>query len=130
MTVPLPEPARRLLDRRVFAHVATVGADGAPQSTPVWVEREGDVVVFNTAYGRAKTANLVREPRVAISIHDPDDPYHYVQIRGRAELVDEGAEETIDRLSHKYDGTDYPFVEGQRRVTVRVTPSSVFVRPG
>lgn len=129
MATTIPETARKLLDDANFAHVATLMSDGMPQSTPVWVERDGDVVVFNTATGRAKAMNLARDPRVALSVHDAGNPYSYLQIRGRAELVADGAVDHIHKLSRKYTGEDYQhFVEGEERVTVRVTPEAVDFR--
>lgn len=126
MAVPIPAAAHHLFDDVNVAHVVTLFEDGSPQTTPVWVARDGDVVVFNTAKGRAKHRNLVRDPRVALSIHQHDDPYEYVQVRGTAELVDEGAREHIDEMSRKYTGGDYPFLQpGEVRVIVRVTAERV-----
>jgi len=113
-----------LFDEPYFGVVTTLRADGSPQSTVVWVERDGDAVSFNTAYGRTKPANLERDARVSILVTAPDF-YRWVAVDGRAELTTEGAEEQIDRLSRKYDGKPWPYVEGQRRVTVRVVPEHV-----
>ena len=107
-----------------YAVVTTLRPDGSPQSTVVWIERDGDVPTFNTAYGRTKPANLERDPRVSVLVVAPDF-YHWVAVSGRAELTTDGAEEQIDRLSHKYDGKPWPYVEGQRRVQVRVVPEHV-----
>ena len=104
-----------------YGIVTTLRPDGSPQSTTVWVERDGDAVSFNTAYGRRKPANLERDPRVAILVTAADF-YHWVAVDGRAELITDGAEEQIDRLSRKYDGKPWSYVEGQRRVKVRVVP--------
>ena len=93
-----------LLREKVLAHVATVMPDGSPQVTPVWVDTDGEAVLFNTAKGRLKHRNLSRDPRVAISITDRNDDYRTVVIRGGAELIDEGADELIDRLAKKYRG--------------------------
>ena len=106
------------------AIVTTLSADGSPQSTMVWVERDGDSVGFNTAYGRTKPANLERDARVSVLVTAADF-YHWVAVSGRAELTTDGAEEQIDRLSRKYDGKPWPHVEGQRRVRVRVVPEHV-----
>jgi PPOX class probable F420-dependent enzyme len=113
-----------LFDEPYFGVVTTLRADGSPQSTMVWVERDGDAVSFNTAYGRAKPANLELDPRVSILVTAPDF-YRWVAVSGRAELTTEGAEEQIDRLSRKYDERPWPYVEGQRRVKVRVIPERV-----
>ena len=119
-----------LLREKVLAHVATVMPDGSPQVTPVWVDTDGEAVLFNTAKGRVKHRNLSRDPRVAISITDRNDDYRTVVIRGRAEMVDEGADELIDRLARKYRGLDhYPFRQpGEQRVTVRVVPETIHRR--
>jgi PPOX class probable F420-dependent enzyme len=127
MSATIPPASYALFDEANFAHLATLMPDGSPQTTPVWIDRDGDVVVFNTARGRSKANNLARDPRVAISITDPANPYRYVQVRGRAELVDEGADAHIDRLAKKYLGQDtYPFRQpGEQRVIVRVVPDRV-----
>jgi PPOX class probable F420-dependent enzyme len=129
----IPEAAFPLFDGTNFAHVATVMEDGSPQVSPVWVARDGDqAVVFNTAKGRVKHRNIERNPHIALSVHDQDDPYTYVQVRGRAELVDEGAREHIDEMSRKYFGKEYPLEnlrDGEERVIVRVIPESVHHRP-
>jgi PPOX class probable F420-dependent enzyme len=128
----IPQAAFPLLDATNFAHVATVMEDGSPQVSPVWVARDGDeAVVFNTAKGRVKHRNIERNPQIALSVHDQDDPYTYVQVRGRAELVDEGARDHIDEMSRKYTGKDYPvsnMKDGEERVIVRVIPESVQLR--
>jgi PPOX class probable F420-dependent enzyme len=122
----IPAAAQRLLDEPNFAHVVTLMADGTPQTTPVWIDRDGDVAVFNTAKGRVKHENLVRDPRVALSVLSPDNPYAYLQVRGRAEFVDEGAREHIDKLSNKYLGKAYPSLQpGEQRVIVRVVAEDV-----
>jgi PPOX class probable F420-dependent enzyme len=132
MPETIPEAAFPLFDGTNFAHVATVMEDGSPQVSPVWVARDGDeAVVFNTAKGRVKHRNIERNPHIALSVHDQDNPYTYVQVRGRAELVDEGAREHIDEMSRKYFGKDYPLEnlrEGEERVIVRVIPESVHLR--
>jgi PPOX class probable F420-dependent enzyme len=124
MRGPLTETQLAFLDGANYGIVTTLRADGSPQTTMVWVERDGDSVGFNTAYGRAKPANLERDARVSVLVTAPDF-YHWVAVDGRAELTAEGAEEQIDRLSRKYDGKPWPYVEGQRRVRVRVVPEHV-----
>ena len=126
----LTEDQVALLREKVLAHVATIMPDGSPQVTPVWVDTDGEAVLFNTAKGRLKHRNLSRDPRIAISITDRSDDYRTVVIRGRAELIDEGADELIDRLAKKYRGLDrYPFRQpGEERVTVRVLPESIHRR--
>lgn len=114
----------KLLRRPVFAHVATVMDDGTPQSTPVWIDTDGTAVLFNTAKGRTKTHNIERRPVVAISVVNDENPYEMLQIRGRAELIEQGADDHIDAMAKKYLGEDtYPFRQpGEERVIVRVEP--------
>lgn len=112
-----------------FWHLATVNPDGSPQVTPMWVDVEGDHVLFNTARGRVKEENLRRDPRVSLSCIDPDNPYDRVEIRGRAVRFVEGeeAERCMDRLAKKYVGTDrYEWlVPGEQRVMILVEPTRV-----
>lgn len=126
MAAKLSEEHVALLHKPIFAHVATV-PDGRPQSTPVWIDTDGGAVIFNTAKGRVKHRNLERNPAVAISVIDDDNPYHMVEIRGDAELVDEGADDHIDALAKKYLNEDrYPYRQpGEERVIVRVRPTAV-----
>ena len=124
----IPEPYVDILKKKAFAHLATVGEGGAPQVTPVWVDWGGTHVRINTARGRVKDRNLQRNPRVALSILDPDNPYRYVQIRGRvSEMTERGADAHIDLLAKKYLGQDtYPYRRpGEVRVTVLITPERV-----
>jgi PPOX class probable F420-dependent enzyme len=124
----IPENYRDLFEKKAFAHLATVSAAGAPQSTPVWVDFDGTYVRFNTARGRIKDKNLTANPRVALSILDPENPYRYIQVRGRvAEMTEQGADAHIDALAKKYLGQDtYPFRRpGEVRMVVKITPERV-----
>ncbi|MDH3540512.1 MAG: PPOX class F420-dependent oxidoreductase [Acidimicrobiia bacterium] len=116
----LPEELKDLLDGIHFATLATVMADGSPQASTMWVDRDGDRIRFNTAEGRVKPRNLDRDPRVAVSIYNADDPYESYAIQGRViEKRHEGADAHIDALAQKYLGTDtYPY---RRKGEVRVT---------
>jgi PPOX class probable F420-dependent enzyme len=126
LTATIPPQAHALLDEPNFGHLTTLMADGSPQVSPVWVDRDGDAVLVNTSKGRVKHRNIERDPRVAISIADTENPYVYIQVRGRAEVTDEDGLAHINALSHKYMGRDYPFLkEGEERVVVRITPDSV-----
>lgn len=118
----LPERAIEILnDPRTFAHVVTLGRDGAPHVTVVWIEAVDGTLSFNTARGRQKTVNLERDPRVAVSVQDPDNPGVYIAFHGTARLIDEGANEQINRLSRRYSGRDFGgFEEGVARVRVDV----------
>jgi len=112
-----------LLRGKNFAVVATVGEDGRPQTSVVWIDTDGENVVFNTTNSRAKGRNLRMDPRVSISIWDNDDPYKYLEVEGAAELDENGAGEHINDLSHKYAGED--FHTPTNRVIVRVRPERV-----
>lgn len=122
----LNDSQRALFEAVSFAYVATVGADGRPQVTPVWVTVVDGKPAFNTAKGRAKHRNLVARPQVAIAVHATDNPYAYVEVQGTATFVEEGAEAMIDTLAQKYLGSDYPFrQEGEERITVVIEPERV-----
>lgn len=119
---------RDIFDKKAFAHLATVSGDGVPQVTPVWCDFDGTHVRINTARGRVKDRNLRRDPRVALSVQDPDNPYRYVQVRGRvAEITQQGADAHIDALARKYLGQDrYPYRQpGEVRLTVKILPERV-----
>ena len=116
----------RLLNPPHFATVATVMPDGSPEATVVWVESDADHVYFNTAMHRLKARNLQRNPRVAVSVFDPDDPYRGLSVRGRADLILEGALENADKISRAYTGE--PFRElapDEVRVIVKITPDRI-----
>ena len=128
----LSTKAKALVDRPIIASVATVDAEGRPQLTPVWIDRDGDDLVFNSARGRAKSTNLERDPHVAVSVVDPDDPYNVVVVRGRVEETEEGADAHIDSLAKKYLGLDtYPMRRpGEVRVKYRVKADKVVMQSG
>ena len=124
MTDTLSDLARRLLDGRTYATVASLEPDGGPQLTLVWAKRDGDDVLFSTLAGRRKARNWARDPRAAVLLFDPSDTGRYVEVRGRVTLVDDPTGSLIHELSRKYAGEDYTGdIEG--RVIVRVTPEHV-----
>src|SRR3977135_4490042 len=126
-TIPASH-ADLLKEKKAFANLATLNADGSPQVTPVWVDFDGTHVLVNTAKGRVKTKNLEREPRVALSIADPENPYRYLGIQGRVTgMTESGADEHIDKMAKKYLGKDkYPYrVPGEGRVIYNITPEKV-----
>jgi PPOX class probable F420-dependent enzyme len=126
MTVALNDAVRRILDGRNFAVVATVGADGAPQSSVVWIDRDEDTVVFSVTADKQKARNLTRDPRVSVSVFDLENPYHSVEIRGVAELVDDPQRSLPERLSLKYLGSSPPPEPAEVvRLVARVNPSRV-----
>ena len=102
---------RRLLERPNYAHIATLLPDGAPHSVPVWIDVEGrDKLVILTSPSSRKARNVERDPRVAISITDLDQPYASALIRGQVvEFIDgDQGWDIIDRIARKYTGQPYP----------------------
>jgi PPOX class probable F420-dependent enzyme len=126
VAVTFNDRARELLDGKNFATVATLNPDGAPHTSVVWIARDGDTVVFSVTGDRQKARNLDRDPRVSITVYDLANPYVAVDIRGRAELIDDPDRVLPNQLSHKYLGQDWPpEPENVRRLIVRVTPEKV-----
>jgi PPOX class probable F420-dependent enzyme len=121
------EQARLFKDRN-YATVATIRNDGSAQLTPVWIDWDGENVVFNTAEGRAKPRNIRRRPVVSVQVMDRDDPYKWVSVTGPAEITEDGAVEHIHELSRRYRGRDYDLEPGQQRLIVRVRPERVTTR--
>jgi PPOX class probable F420-dependent enzyme len=126
----IPDRIRDIFSKRSFAHLATLMPDGSPQVSPVWLDIDGDQIIINTAQGRVKDRNMQRDPRVALSVTDPDNPYRALMIRGRiVDITTEGADEHIDRMAKKYlDKDTYPFrAPGEVRVIYRIEPDQVSV---
>jgi PPOX class probable F420-dependent enzyme len=124
----IPASHADLLTKPAFANLATLNPDGSPQVTPVWVDFDGSHVIVNTARGRVKAKNLAREPRVALSIADPENPYRYLGVQGRVvEMTEQGGDAHIDKMAKKYLGKDsYPFRKpGEVRIIVRIAPDKV-----
>jgi PPOX class probable F420-dependent enzyme len=124
----LTEEHARLLKGRNFASVATVGPDGVPQVTPNWVDWDGEHVLINTAEGRVKPRNIRERPVIAVLVVNHENPYQYVSITGPAEISEDGAEDHINDLAHRYYGRDFNYREGEKRLIVRVRPRRVFAR--
>lgn len=121
----LPEKYIDLFSKKSFAHLATVMADGQPQSTPVWCDFDGTHVIINSAKGRRKDQNIRHDQRVALSIQDPDNPYRYLEVRGKVvEVTEQGADDHIDRMAKKYLGlSKYPNRQpGEVRVIYKIEP--------
>ena len=125
----IPDSHKDLLTtKKAFAQLATLNADGSPQVTPVWVDFDGTHVLINTAKGRVKAKNLAREPRVAISLSDPDNPYRYLGIQGHVvEMTETGGDAHIDKMAKKYLGKDsYPYrTPAEVRIIVKIAPDKV-----
>lgn len=124
----LTEKQREFLENPFVGTITDLRPDGSPHTTVVWVDVDGDGgVSFNTAYGRAKPTYIAGDSRVSLTVVDPADPYRWLSVSGTATLVDEGADDHIDRLARKYIGADtYPFRQpGEQRVTVRIAVEKV-----
>jgi len=121
----IPEKYKDLFSKKAFANFATLMPDETPQVTPVWVDYDGTHILINTAKGRQKDKNVARNRKVALSIQDPDNPYRYLEVRGRVEeITEEGADEHIDKMAKKYMGVDrYPGRQpGEVRVLYKIKP--------
>jgi PPOX class probable F420-dependent enzyme len=128
MSSPKPIPAEflDLLERPLPASLATTLPDGTPQVTVIWFNYENGLVHFNSAAGRLKDRAIRAKPYVAFLVIDPDNPYRYLQIRGPVvNITEEGGDEHINALSHRYTGQDYSFVPGQVRVRYTLVPEKV-----
>lgn len=114
-------------DNAFVGTVTTLRADGSPHSTVIWVHAEDGAVFFNTARGRAKERHVLADPRVSVTVIDPQDAFRWVGVSGTAELIDEGADAHIDMLAKKYlDADSYPFrTPTEQRVIVKVSVDKV-----
>ncbi|HJZ71875.1 MAG TPA: PPOX class F420-dependent oxidoreductase [Vicinamibacterales bacterium] len=127
-TIPASHVDLLQMAKPAFAQLATINADGSPQVTPVWVDYDGTHVLVNTARGRVKAKNLERNPRVALAISDPQNPYRYVGIQGHVvEMTEQGGDAHIDKMAKKYLHQDrYPRRRpGEVRVIVKIAPEKV-----
>jgi PPOX class probable F420-dependent enzyme len=106
MGIALSEAALRLLDGRNYAVLATVNPDGSPQTSVMWVGRDGSDLLFSTVEGRVKHRNMLRDPRVSVTVIDSADPENYVELRGRVSITPDTGRQLDTRLSWKYDGKD------------------------
>ena len=121
---------RELITAPNFCHVSVPNEDGTIQSVVVWCDADNDHVVLNSAEGRDWPANLRRAGRATLTVMNLENPQEYVTLVGRlVEDTNEGADDVINALAHKYDGRDYPFRPGQQRVTFKLAPERV-VRHG
>ena len=123
MSSAIPEKYRDLFSKRAFASLGTLMPDGRPQVTPVWCDVDGDHVVFNSAKGRQKDRNVRRDPRVALAIIDPENPYRYLEIRVPVvEFTAQDPDAQYDKLAKKDLGVDkYPYRQaGETRVIYKI----------
>lgn len=128
----MDEQAARLFSEANLVFIATVMKDGSPQVSPVWAEYEDSHILVNTAEGRTKHKNILRDPRVAVSVVSRDSPLDMATVRGTVVgIIPDYDYEHADRLAQKYMGRDrYPFRrDGEKRIILRIRPASVFVMP-
>jgi PPOX class probable F420-dependent enzyme len=130
MTAVLNEAVRRLLDDPNPAVLATINPDGSPQTSVVWVGRDGDELVISSAAGRRKDRNLGRDPRVSLSVYDQRDPDTYAEIRGKATVTEDAGRALAVRLAEEYEGPGAGEVYLQLppeviRVVIRIVPEHV-----
>jgi len=121
----IPDTHADLLESKALAHVATIGPDGEPQANPVWFGWDGKHLKFSQTTTRQKVKNLGRDSRIALSIVDPENPYRYLEIRGKQLRVDADPDKVfIDEMAHKYMGVDeYPWKQpGEDRVVIVIEP--------
>ena len=124
MSTAIPEKYADLFNKPAFGSLSTLNSDGSPQTSPVWVDYENGEVWVNSAEGRLKDRNVRRDPRVAIAIIDPENPYRYLEVRGKVrEITNDGATAHIDKMAKKYLGKDkYPYAQpGEKRVLYKIT---------
>jgi PPOX class probable F420-dependent enzyme len=125
-------PVAKLLQDKNFAFLSTLMSDGSPQVTPTWVDVEDNVILVNTTDARLKYKNISRDPRVAVSVTDRNNPYNMVTIRGKAiERTNQGAHEHINKLAKKYLGVDeYPMKSpDEKRIIIKIKPEKIFHFP-
>ena len=129
MPNPIPDDFRDLFEKKAFAQLATVMKDGTPQVTPVWCDFDGTHVRINTAKGRIKDKNMRRNPHVAFSIQDPDNPYRFIAVRGEVVEITDNTDDHINSLAKKYINQDkYPYKQpNEVRVTYKIRPDHVLV---
>ena len=123
MPVTLPQSVKTLLLDKAYGHVVTSNAEGKPQVTMVWMDVDGDEVLFNTAEGRRKAQNLRRDPRIIVSVQDRSNLQAYAVFHGKARITETGADEHIDKLAKRFLGADkYQFRQpGEKRLIVRIS---------
>ena len=125
MPEQVPDKFTDLFRKKAFATLGTLMRDGSPQVTPVWCDYDGKHIRINSALGRVKDKNIRRDPRVALSIQDPENPYRYLEIRGKVvDITQNGADAHIDSLAQKYLGqAKYPYRQpGEVRVLYKIEP--------
>lgn len=126
--VRLTDKAMKMIEGKNFATVVTLMPDGSPHATIVWIDHNAENLIVNTSIGRRKEKNMRRDPRVAISIFDSQNPYNSISIKGKvARITEEGADAHIDKMSMKYLGKEkYPYrSKEEKRVIVEIEPLQI-----
>jgi len=127
--VKLTAKALRLIDGKNFASLATLGHDGSPHVTPMWIDHEGDIILMNTAEGRVKLRNISKDPRVAVTVFDHKNPYDRIVIQGQViGQTHDGSDAHIDKLAKKYTGANkyQKSSPNEKRVILKIQPVKVF----
>ena len=122
MAVKIPESLKKVLEDKAYGHVVTFNPKGNPEITMVWIDVEGDEVLFNTAEGRRKPDNIRRDPRVIVSVQDRNNPQSFAVFHGKGRVTDANADAHVDKLAKRFLGVDkYPFRQiGEKRLIVRI----------
>jgi len=130
MAEKIPENALDIVNKPALAHLATLMPNEVPQVTPVWFDYDGTYIRINTGKGRRKEKNMEERPQVGLDVVDPDNPFHWISIRGRvSEITEIGAIEHINKLSRKYTGHEYEgFQPGEVRVMCKIVPDRVIAQ--
>jgi PPOX class probable F420-dependent enzyme len=128
----IPEAYADIFEKKAFAHLSTLMPDGSPQTSPVWIEHKDGKLYVNSAKGRLKDTNIERDPRVAVSVSDPDNPYRCLMIRGKVvQITTDGADDHIDSLAKKYLNQDkYPFRQPNEQRVIYVMEPTVVAKMG
>jgi PPOX class probable F420-dependent enzyme len=125
---PLPDAVKELIEAKSYANVATLMPDGSPHVVQTWVDHDGDLILINTNEGSQKHRNAMRNPKIALDVCDPTNPFVMAAIRGRVkEVTFEGADGHVDKLAKKYLGQDryQGRIPGKRRVLIKIEPTRV-----
>jgi len=127
MQIKIPQSLRKMLEDKAYGHVVTFSAIGKPELTMVWMDVDGDELLFNTAEGRRKPDNIRRDPRTVVSVQDRNNPQAYAVFHGRGRVTAEGADAHIDKLAKRFLGVDkYPYRQStEKRLIVRIEVSRI-----
>ena len=128
----MDQKVEQLFQQKNLIFISTINFDGSPQLTPVWGDYDGEHVLVNTAEGRLKHKNVLRDPRVAISVVDHDNPLNMTTIKGKVvEIIPDYDYVHANKLTKQYLGIDeYPFKrDGEKRIIFKIKPVKIFVMP-